>query len=107
MTNTITHWINNKPPFPGASGATAAVDQSGDRCAVTGEVALGQCGGMPGRVIDSGGPRRSRGGRDNLVGQAGARFCSTSAKLLHRRKGETRPKIITAEHGKVVSDAPR
>ena len=38
MTNTIRHWINNKP-YPGASDATAAVTNPATG-AVTGEVAL-------------------------------------------------------------------
>src|SRR4051794_41950793 len=38
MTNTIPHWVNNKP-YPGASGATATVTNPATG-AVTGEVAL-------------------------------------------------------------------
>ena len=97
MTNTITHWINNKP-YPGASGTTAPVTNPATG-AVTGEVALAR-GGCPGGDRCGGGGVSGVAGY--LAGQSGSIL--PACELLNARKPEL-AKIITAEHGKVVSDA--
>ena len=97
--NTITHWINNKP-YPGASGATAAVTNpaTGE---VTGEVALASV--EDARAVIDAASAAFPAWRDTSLAKRGA-ILFNFRELLNARKGEL-AKIITAEHGKVVSDA--
>ena len=99
MTNTITHWINNKP-YPGTSGATAAVTNPA-RGAVTGEVALASVADAR-AVIDAAAAAFPAWRDTSLAKRSTILF--KFRELLNARKPEL-AKIITAEHGKVVSDA--
>src|ERR1700704_1037372 len=87
-TNTIAHWINNKA-YPGTSGNTSPVTNpaTGE---VTGEVALGSVEDAPAWQDTS------------LTKRTAIMF--NFRELLNARKGEL-ARIITAEHGKVLSDA--
>ena len=97
--NTITHWINNKP-YPGASGATAAVTNPATG-AVTGEVALASVADA--RAVIDAAAAAFPGWRDTSLAKRGA-ILFKFRELFNARKGEL-AEIITAEHGKVVSDA--
>ena len=99
MTNTISHWINNKT-YPGASGNTAAVTNpaTGE---VTGEVALGSVEDAR-AVIDSAAAAFPAWRDTSLAKRTQVLF--KFRELLNERKGEL-AEIITSEHGKVVSDA--
>jgi malonate-semialdehyde dehydrogenase (acetylating)/methylmalonate-semialdehyde dehydrogenase len=97
--NTITHWLNNKE-FAGASGATAPVTNpaTGE---VTGEVALGSVEDAR-AVIDAAAAAFPAWRDTSLAKRTSILFAFR--ELLNARKGELAA-IITAEHGKVVSDA--
>ena len=99
MTNTITHWINNKR-YPGASGATAAVTNPATG-AVTGEVALASVADA--RAVIDAAAAAFPAWRDTSLAKRSA-ILFKFRELLNARKPEL-AKIITAEHGKVVSDA--
>jgi malonate-semialdehyde dehydrogenase (acetylating)/methylmalonate-semialdehyde dehydrogenase len=99
MTNTISHWINNKA-YPGASGNTAPVTNpaTGE---VTGEVALGSA--EDARAVIDAAAAAFPAWRDTSLAKR-TQVLFTFRELLNARKGEL-AEIITSEHGKVVSDA--
>jgi malonate-semialdehyde dehydrogenase (acetylating)/methylmalonate-semialdehyde dehydrogenase len=99
MTNTISHWINNKA-YPGASGDTAPVTNpaTGE---VTGEVALGSV--EDARAVIDAAAAAFPAWRDTSLAKR-TQVLFTFRELLNARKGEL-AEIITSEHGKVVSDA--
>jgi malonate-semialdehyde dehydrogenase (acetylating)/methylmalonate-semialdehyde dehydrogenase len=99
MTNTISHWINNKA-YPGASGNTAPVTNpaTGE---VTGEVALGSV--EDARAVIDAAAAAFPAWRDTSLAKR-TQVLFTFRELLNARKGEL-AEIITSEHGKVVSDA--
>jgi malonate-semialdehyde dehydrogenase (acetylating)/methylmalonate-semialdehyde dehydrogenase len=99
MTNTISHWLDNKA-FSGDSGNSAPVTNpaTGE---VSGQVALGSVADA--RAVIDAAKAAFPGWRDTSLTKRIAvlfRF----RELLNERKGEL-AEIITAEHGKVVSDA--
>src|SRR6202165_3238754 len=97
--NTIAHWINNKS-YPGTGGNTARVTTpaTGE---VTGEVALGSVEDAR-AVIDAAAAAFPAWRDTSLTKRSAIMF--TFRELLNARKGEL-AEIITAEHGKVLSDA--
>src|ERR1700694_6159173 len=97
--NTIAHWINNKA-YPGTGGATAALTNpaTGE---VTGEVALGSV--EDARAVVAAAAAAFPAWRDTSLARRSA-ILFKFRELLNERKGEL-AEIITAEHGKVVSDA--
>ena len=97
--NTIAHWINNKL-YPGTSTATAPVTNpaTGE---VTGEVALASV--EDARAVIDAAAAAFPAWRDTSLAKRGA-ILFNFRELLNARKGEL-AEIITAEHGKVVSDA--
>jgi len=99
MTNTIAHWINNKL-YPGTGGTTSPVTNpaTGE---VTGEVAL--AGVEDARAVIDAAVAAFPAWRDTSLAKRSA-ILFNFRELLNARKGEL-AKIITAEHGKVVSDA--
>ena len=99
MTNTIAHWINNKA-YPGTGGTTAPVTNpaTGE---VTGELALGSVGDAR-AVIDAAAAAFPAWRDTSLTKRTAILFAFR--ELLNARKHEL-AEIITAEHGKVVSDA--
>ncbi|MDT5183426.1 MAG: malonate-semialdehyde dehydrogenase (acetylating) / methylmalonate-semialdehyde dehydrogenase [Mycobacterium sp.] len=99
MTNTITHWINNKA-YPGSSGNTSPVTNpaTGE---VTGEVALGNVEDAR-AVIDAAAAAFPAWRDTSLAKRTSILF--NFRELLNARKHEL-AEIITREHGKVVSDA--
>ena len=99
MSNTISHWIDNKA-FPGNSGVTAPVTNpaTGE---VTGEVALASV--EDARAVIDAAAAAFPGWRDTSLAKR-TQILFTFRELLNERKGEL-AEIITAEHGKVVSDA--
>ena len=99
MTNTITHWMNNKA-FAGASSATAPVTNpaTGE---VTGEVALGSV--EDARAVIDAAAAAFPAWRDTSLAKR-TQILFAFRELLNSRKGEL-AEIITTEHGKVVSDA--
>ena len=99
MPHTISHWIDNKA-FPGNSGATAPVTNpaTGE---VTGEVALASV--EDARAVIDAAAAAFPGWRDTSLAKR-TQILFTFRELLNERKGEL-AEIITAEHGKVVSDA--
>jgi malonate-semialdehyde dehydrogenase (acetylating)/methylmalonate-semialdehyde dehydrogenase len=99
MTNTISHWINNKA-YPGASGNTAPVTNpaTGE---VTGEVALGSV--EDARAVIDAAAAAFPAWRDTSLAKR-TQVLFSFRELLNARKGEL-AEIITSEHGKVVSDA--
>ena len=99
MTTTITHWINNKP-YPGSGGTTAPVTNpaTGE---VTGEVALASAADA--RAVIDAAAAAFPAWRDTSLAKRGA-ILFDFRELLNARKPEL-AEIITAEHGKVVSDA--
>ena len=99
MPQTIPHWINNKP-YPGASGATAPVTNpaTGE---VTGEVALASV--EDARAVIDAAAAAFPAWRDTSLAKR-TQILFAFRELLNARKGEL-AEIITAEHGKVVSDA--
>ena len=99
MTTTISHWSNNKS-FTGSSGATAPVTNpaTGE---VTGEVALASVGDAR-AVIDAAAAAFPAWRDTSLAKRSSILF--NFRELLNARKGELAA-LITAEHGKVLSDA--
>ena len=98
-TNTIAHWINNKA-YPGTSGNTSPVTNpaTGE---VTGEVALGSVEDAR-AVIDAAAAAFPAWRDTSLTKRTAIMF--KFRELLNARKGEL-ARILTAEHGKVLSDA--
>src|SRR6476619_2269020 len=98
MTNTITHWINNKA-FEG-SGSTQPVTNpaTGE---VTGQVALATV--EDARAVIDAAQVAFPAWRDTSLAKRTA-VLFKFRELLDARKGEL-AEIITAEHGKVLSDA--
>ena len=99
MTNTISHWVNDEV-FPGSSGASAPVTNpaTGE---VSGQVALASV--EDARVVIDAAAAAFPAWRDTSLAKRTAvlfRF----RELLNERKDELAA-IITAEHGKVLSDA--
>ena len=99
MTNTITHWMNNKafagaaaPPQPVTNPATGEV---------TGEVALASV--EDARAVIDAAAAAFPAWRDTSLAKRTA-ILFKFRELLNDRKGEL-AEIITSEHGKVVSDA--
>ena len=99
MTNTITHWINNKA-FAGDSSATAPVTNPATG-AVTGEVALASV--EDARAVIDAAAAAFPAWRDTSLAKR-TQILFAFRELLNARKGEL-AEIITSEHGKVVSDA--
>ena len=99
MTNTIAHWINNKL-YPGTGGTTSPVTNpaTGE---VTGEVALASV--EDARAVIDAAVAAFPAWRDTSLAKRSA-ILFNFRELLNARKGEL-AEIITAEHGKVVSDA--
>ena len=99
MSNTITHWIDNKP-FAGSSDATAPVTNpaTGE---VTGALALGSVADA--RAVIDAADAAFPAWRDTSLAKRTA-ILFTFRELLNERKGEL-AEMITSEHGKVVSDA--
>ena len=96
---TISHWVNNEV-FAGASGATAPVTNPATG-AVTGEVALASV--EDARVVIDAAAAAFPAWRDtSLTNRTQVLFAFR--ELLNARKDELAA-IITAEHGKVLSDA--
>jgi malonate-semialdehyde dehydrogenase (acetylating)/methylmalonate-semialdehyde dehydrogenase len=97
--NTIAHWINNKA-YPGTSGNTSPVTNpaTGE---VTGQVALGSVEDAR-AVIDAAAAAFPAWRDTSLTKRTAIMFAFR--ELLNARKGEL-ARILTAEHGKVVSDA--
>ncbi len=96
---TITHWLNNKA-YPGASSASAAVTNpaTGE---VTGHVALGSI--EDARAVIDAAATAFPAWRDTSLAKRTA-IMFAFRELLNTRKHEL-ARIITSEHGKVVSDA--
>ncbi|MFW0792261.1 CoA-acylating methylmalonate-semialdehyde dehydrogenase [Gordonia sp. CPCC 205515] len=99
MSDTITHWVNNKA-FPGTSSNTAPVTNPATG-AVTGEVALANVEDAR-AVIDAAAAAFPMWRDTSLAKRTGILF--KFRELLEARKPELAA-IITAEHGKVLSDA--
>ena len=98
-TNTIAHWINIKA-YPGTCGNTSPVTNpaTGE---VTGEVALGSVEDAR-AVIDAAAAAFPAWRDTSLTKRTAIMF--KFRELLNARKGEL-ARILTAEHGKVLSDA--
>src|SRR6202171_327184 len=98
-TKTIAHWINNKA-YPGTGGTTTPVTNpaTGE---VTGKVALGSVEDAR-AVIDAAAAAFPAWRDTSLTKRTAILFAFR--ELLNARKHEL-AEIITAEHGKVVSDA--
>ncbi|SPX96871.1 methylmalonic acid semialdehyde dehydrogenase [Mycolicibacterium chubuense] len=99
MTNTIAHWVNDEV-FAGSSGATAPVTNPATGV-VTGQVALASVEDAR-HVIDAAAAAFPAWRDTSLAKRTQILF--RFRELLNERKGEL-AEIITAEHGKVVSDA--
>src|ERR1700759_2217736 len=99
MPKTISHWVNNKA-YPGTAGTTAPVTNpaTGE---VTGEVALGSVEDAR-AVIDAAAAAFPAWRDTSLAKRTGILF--NFRQLLNSRKHEL-ARIITSEHGKVISDA--
>ena len=99
ITCTVTHWVNNEA-FAGASSKTAPITNpaTGE---VTGEVALADLADAR-AVIDSAAAAFPAWRDTSLTKRTAVLF--RFRELLNERKGEL-AEIITAEHGKVLSDA--
>ncbi|MGW4593528.1 CoA-acylating methylmalonate-semialdehyde dehydrogenase [Amycolatopsis thermoflava] len=99
MPHTIAHWADNKP-YPGSSGNTAPVTNPATG-AITGHVALA---GVPdARHVIGAATAAFPGWRDTSLAKRTA-ILFRFRELLNERKEELAA-IITAEHGKVRSDA--
>src|SRR6476646_4105188 len=96
---TISHWVNNEV-FAGASGATAPVTNPATG-AVTGEVALASV--EDARVVIDAAAAAFPAWRDTSLTNR-TQILFAFRELLNARKKELAA-IITAEHGKVLSDA--
>ncbi|MCX2964489.1 CoA-acylating methylmalonate-semialdehyde dehydrogenase [Gordonia aquimaris] len=99
MTTTITHWVNNKA-YPGTSSNTAPVTNPATG-AVTGEVALANV--EDARAVIDAASAAFPAWRDTSLAKRTA-ILFRFRELLEARKPELAA-IITAEHGKVLSDA--
>ncbi len=99
MTQTISHWLDNKA-FAGSSSATAPVTNPATG-AVTGQVALASVDDAR-AVIDAAAAAFPAWRDTSLAKRTQVLF--KFRELLNERKGEL-AEIITSEHGKVVSDA--
>lgn len=99
MTTTIPHWRDNAP-FTGSSGATASVTNPATG-AVTGRVALASIEDAR-AVVDAAASAFPEWRDTSLTKRTQVLF--RFRELLNERKHEL-AEIITAEHGKVVSDA--
>ncbi|MED5799606.1 CoA-acylating methylmalonate-semialdehyde dehydrogenase [Gordonia sp. Z-3] len=99
MTTTITHWVNNKA-YPGTSSNTAPVTNPATG-AVTGEVALANV--EDARAVIDAATASFPAWRDTSLAKRTA-ILFRFRELLEARKPELAA-IITAEHGKVLSDA--
>jgi malonate-semialdehyde dehydrogenase (acetylating)/methylmalonate-semialdehyde dehydrogenase len=99
MTNVVSHWINNKA-YPGTGGTTAPVTNpaTGE---VTGQVALGSV--EDARAVIDAAAAAFPAWRDTSLAKR-TTILFNFRELLNARKDEL-ARIITAEHGKVVSDA--
>src|SRR6476469_6990191 len=99
MSNTISHWIDNKA-YPGNSGSTAPVTNpaTGE---VTGQVALASV--EDARAVIDAAAAAFPAWRDTSLAKR-TQILFAFRELLNERKGEL-AEIITSEHGKVVSDA--
>ncbi|MCZ8378616.1 CoA-acylating methylmalonate-semialdehyde dehydrogenase [Mycobacterium sp. CPCC 205372] len=97
--STITHWMNNAP-FTGTGTGTAPVTNPATG-QVTGEVAL--AGVEDARAVIDAAAAAFPAWRDTSLAKRTA-ILFNFRELLNARKGEL-ARIITAEHGKVVSDA--
>ncbi|NDV03771.1 CoA-acylating methylmalonate-semialdehyde dehydrogenase [Rhodococcus sp. IEGM 248] len=95
----ISHWLNNKS-YPGTSGNTAQVTNPATG-AVTGQVALASV--EDARAVIDAAAAAFPAWRDTSLAKR-TQVIFTFRELLNARKGEL-AEIITAEHGKVVSDA--
>ena len=96
---TISHWVNNEV-FAGATGATAPVTNPATG-AVTGEVALASV--EDARVVIDAAAAAFPAWRDTSLANR-TQVLFAFRELLNARKDELAA-IITAEHGKVLSDA--
>jgi malonate-semialdehyde dehydrogenase (acetylating) / methylmalonate-semialdehyde dehydrogenase len=99
MTNTIPHWINNKP-YSGAANNTSPVTNPATG-KVTGEVALASV--EDARAVIDAAADAFPAWRDTSLAKR-TQILFKFRELLNARKGEL-AEIITSEHGKVVSDA--
>src|SRR5712675_457504 len=99
QSNVISHWMNNSV-FAGTSAATAPVTNPATG-AVTGEVLLGSVEDAR-AVIDAAAAGFPAWRDTSLAKRSAALFAFR--ELLNARKSEL-ARIITSEHGKVVSDA--
>ena len=99
MSNTISHWMNNKA-YAGNSDATAPVTNpaTGE---VTGQVALASV--EDARAVIDAAAAAFPSWRDTSLAKR-TQILFAFRELLNARKGEL-AEIITSEHGKVVSDA--
>ncbi len=99
MSDTITHWVNNKA-YPGTSSATAPVTNpaTGE---VTGEVALANV--EDARAVIDAAAAAFPAWRDTSLAKRTA-ILFRFREVLNERKPELAA-IITAEHGKVLDDA--
>ncbi|NED69875.1 aldehyde dehydrogenase family protein, partial [Streptomyces sp. SID10244] len=99
MSTTIGHWVNNKP-YPGTSSNSAPVTNpaTGE---VTGEVALANT--EDARAVIDAAVAAFPAWRDTSLAKRTA-ILFRFRELLEARKPEL-AEIITAEHGKVLSDA--
>ncbi|PBC54055.1 CoA-acylating methylmalonate-semialdehyde dehydrogenase [Rhodococcus sp. ACPA1] len=95
----ISHWLNNKS-YPGTRVDTAPVTNPATG-AVTGQVAL--AGVEDARAVIDAAAAAFPAWRDTSLAKR-TQVIFTFRELLNARKGEL-AEIITAEHGKVVSDA--
>src|SRR6187402_3920097 len=98
MTNTITHWINNKA-FEGSGSKQPVTNPATGE--VTGQVALATV--EDARAVIDAAVAAFPAWRDTSLAKRGA-ILFNFRELLNARKGEL-AEIITSEHGKVVSDA--
>jgi malonate-semialdehyde dehydrogenase (acetylating)/methylmalonate-semialdehyde dehydrogenase len=99
MTNTIPHWINNKP-YSGVGNNTSPVTNPATG-KVTGELALASV--EDARALIDAAAAAFPAWRDTSLTKRTA-ILFNFRELLNARKGEL-AEIITSEHGKVVSDA--
>ncbi|NDK91095.1 CoA-acylating methylmalonate-semialdehyde dehydrogenase [Gordonia desulfuricans] len=99
MMTTVSHWVNNKV-FPGASDTTAPVTNPATGV-VTARVALADVADA--RAVIDAASAAFPAWRDTSLAKR-TEILFRFRELLNARKGEL-AEIITAEHGKVVSDA--
>src|SRR5882757_4965324 len=95
----ISHWMNNEP-FAGSPNATAPVTNPATG-AVTGEVVLGSV--EDARAVIEAAAAAFPAWRDTSLAKRSAALFAFR-ELLNARKDEL-ARILTSEHGKVVSDA--